>query len=198
MKINQSILKIGTALFLFLCICTAARAQRTAYKSVHIGISPKVSCYSIPSGGIELNAGQYLLNSYWTAGVSATDWNQKITSANGMQSSEYFDHIMWNINGGWLYRILGTYSRWLSIYAGAKAFIGGNNYEVLKDIPEELHYDLPKMEFIYGIEPVLDIEVYISNVLAFTVGVQAPLTFGSTLESDFFRLTGSLGIRINI
>lgn len=198
MDMTKLIVRIGIIIFLFAGNSIVTSAQRTADRSVHLGITQKVSCYSIPSGGLEVNAGQYLLNSYWTAGVSAVDWNQRIGSQGGHLPDAHFDHVMWTVNGGWMYRLWGAYSRWLNIYIGGKAFIGGNQYEVFSNLPDEAYYDLPKVEFIYGIEPCLDVEFYISKWIALTIGVQMPLTFSSSLPSDLFHLTGSLGIRFNL
>ena len=177
------------------CFSQQALSQRTSHKSVHLNISQKVSCYSLPSGGVELSVWQYLLNSYWIAGVSATDWNQKICSG---ESTDYFDHVLWSANAGWMYRLYGTYSRWFSLYAGGKVFLGCNQYEVLKSMPYEWNYSYPTAEFIYGLEPCLDMEFYLSRHFALSLGVQAPLTFGSSLPTDIFKVSASLGIRINL
>lgn len=197
MKTSRFIIKIGLVVLPLLCCASTALAQRTSYRSIHIGLSPKVSCNSLPSAGLELSAGQYLLNSYWTAGVCATDWNQKVSTGDG-GNAQHFDHILWNVSGGWMYRLAGSYSRWFSLYVGGKAFLGCNQYEVFKEMPDEWEYDFPDLEFIYGIEPCIDLEFYLTRHFALTLGVQAPLTFGSSLPSDILHITGSLGIRINL
>lgn len=195
MYIPKSLVSLTLTMFFMGCFSQQASAQRTAHKSVHFGFSQKVSCYALPSGGIELSAGQYQLNSYWTVGVSATDWNQKIRSG---ESTDYFDHILWNANAGWMYRLFGTYSRWFNFYAGGKVFLGCNQYEAFKPMPQEWEYDYPSAEFIYGLEPCIDMEFFLSKHFALCLGVQAPLTFGSSLPTDIFHLTASLGVRINL
>lgn len=197
MKISRFIIKIGLVVLPLFCCVSTVLAQRTSYRSIHIGLSPKVSCNSLPSAGLELSAGQYLLNSYWTAGVCATDWNQKVSTSDD-ETAQHFDHILWNINGGWMYRLVGSYGRWFSLYVGGKAFLGCNQYEVFKQMPNEWEYDFPALEFIYGLEPSIDIEFYLSRHFALNLGVQVPLTFGSSLPSDILHITGSLGIRINL
>lgn len=186
------------AALLLICAGTEAAAQRTSYKSTIIGISQKVTANSLPSGGLEIYGGQYLMDSYWTVGASVTDWNQKISTASGPDTQECFDHIMWNVNGGWMYRLAGTYNRVFSLYIGGKAFLGCNHYEVFRDLPQELEADIPEREFIYGIEPGLDMEIYVTRWLAFSIGIQSPLTFGSSLRSDLWHLTGSIGIKLNL
>ena len=173
-----------------------ASAQRTSKGVVHIGVSQMVSAYSIPSGGLELNAGMYLLNSYWKAGLCAVDYNQKVTGA--FSEPTWFDHIHYIAYGDWMYRIIGTYSRSVNLYAGGGIFLGASNYEVFKKLPDELSSGLPSLEFIYGIKPCIELECFVSRKVALTLGVNSPLTFSSSLSTDLWHLTGSLGVRVNL
>lgn len=190
-----------------LCVSMAAclifspsgSAQRTSDKTLFINAAQMVSAYSIPSGGIEISAGQYILgSSYWFAGISALDMNQKVNDAKGTLKGLYFDHIHWKAFGGWMYRLLGTYNRTFSMYAGGSAFIGANSYQTFKSLPAELLGGFPPVEFIYGIQPEIDLEIFLSQKVALTIGVQSPVTFGSSLKTDIWHLSGSLGVRVNL
>ena len=193
---------------LFICITSfiligvgtfRASAQRTAPGKVFIGVDQYVSGYSIPSGGAGIEAGQYLISSYWKAGLRAVDWNQKYASSAGADAGpQWFDHIHWSLYGGWMYRIAGTYGRTFNVYLGGGAFIGINHYEVFRKLPSEISPDFGKAEFVYGVDPELEFEVFPFRKVAFVLGVQSPLTFSSTLGTDFWHLSASLGIRINL
>ena len=178
---------------------TTASAQRTATGKPFIGISQFVSGYSIPSGGLGIEGGQYLLNSYWKVGVRAIDWNQKIV---GMRTEDdkpvYFDHILWNLSGSWMYRAFGTYGRTFNFYVGAGAFIGLNQYEVFHKFPAEVDSGLPHLEFVYGVEPAIDIEIFPFRRVALVIGIQSPITLSSSLKTDLWHLSGSLGVRFNL
>ena len=173
-----------------------ASAQRTSRGVVHIGASQMVSVYSIPSGGFEVNAGMYLLNSYWKAGLCAVDYNQKVTGS--FSDATWFDHVHYVAYGDWMYRIIGTYSRSVNFYAGGGIFLGYNSYEVFKKLPDELASGLPGGEFIYGIKPCVELECFVSRKVAITLGVDSPFTFSSSLSTDLWHLTGSLGVRVNL
>lgn len=175
-----------------------ASAQRTSDGTFFIGAAGGVSCYRAPSGGAGLECGRYMLGSLWKAGVRAVDWNQ-FASASGQEgASAVFDHVFWTVDGGWLYRLWGSYGRAVSVYAGACAFLGVNQYEVLRPLPSELDGGFPRSEFIYGVEPAVEIEAFPFRRVAAVLSIQSPLTFGSTLATDLWHLFASVGVRINI
>ena len=211
---------------LFICTATIllwasgiqdASAQRTSQGNAFVGISPYVSGYSIPSGGLGVEAGQYLLHSYWKVELRAVDWNQKIAEdEDGTEAAEtaeaeegtdvvqeetapvYFDHILWNLSGSWMYRLLASYDRRFNVYVGAGAFLGINQYEVFHKLPEETPGEFPSEEFVYGAEPRVEIEFFPFRRTALVLGVQSPLTFSSSLKTDRWHVSASLGVRINL
>ena len=174
-------------------------AQRTSTGKPFIGVNQFVSGYSIPSGGVGIEGGQYLVSSFWKVGVRAVDWNQKIADIRDEEGNRiWFDHILWNLSGSWMYRLAGTYSRRFNLYVGAGAFLGLNQYEVFRKLPSELQGEFPKVEFVYGVEPAIDIEVFPFRRVAFVLGIQSPVTLSSSLKTDLWHLSGSLGVRINL
>ncbi len=185
-------------MFLTLAGTGEARAQRTSEGSVFIGASQMVYGYAVPSGGLDLHAGGYLRSSLWRAGVRAADWNHRVSADTGTEHGEMFDHIAWQFYGGWRYRVIGTYNRAYSLYAGADAFLGFNRHEVFRKLPGELKTGLSDAEFAYGAVPEIEMELFVSKAVALTLGVQCPITLGTTLTSDDWNLTGSLGVRINL
>lgn len=185
-------------MFLTLAGTGEARAQRTSEGSVFIGASQMVSGYAVPSGGLDLHAGGYLRSSLWRAGVRAADWNHRVSADTGAEHCEIFEHVAWQFYGGWRYRVIGTYDRAFSLYAGADAFLGFNRHEVFRKLPGELKTGLPGAEFAYGAVPEIELELFVSKAVALTLGVQCPITLGTTLTSDDWNITGSLGVRINL
>lgn len=171
-------------------------AQRTSNKTVHLGISQQVSCYSIPSGGLDLSGGMYFMHSYWKAGISATDYNQKISGTN--VNGEYFDHVHFIAYGEWMYRIFATYSRNINLYAGGGIFLGCNAYELFRSLPKEYRTGFPSAEFIYGLRPSIEMEAFVSRNVALVLGVHSPITFSSSVSKDIWHVVGSLGVRVNL
>lgn len=171
-------------------------AQRTSNNSVHIGLSQQISCSKTPSGGLDLNAGMYLLHSYWKAGLSATNYD--VIAEGDFVNGERFDHSHFVAYGDWMYRVVGTYSRNLNLYIGGGLFMGANVYELFKQLPEDATRSFPKSEFIYGLKPSVELEVFFCKKVAFTLGANFPFTFSSSLSTDIAHIVGSLGIRVNI
>lgn len=176
----------------------SARAQRTCTGRAFIGENQYLSAYTAPSGGVGLEGGEYLLSSYWKAGVRAVDWNQQLSPAALGDEPVLFDHVLWNLYGGWMQRVLATYGRGLNVYLGAMAFVGVNQYEVFRPLPSERKGEFPSAEFVYGAEPAMDIELFLSTRTALVLGVQSPFTFLSSLDTDLWHLSASLGLRINL
>ena len=73
MTLRKSMISAGLALALQLFWHSDAAAQRTAEGSTFIGVSPTVSAYAVPSGGLDICAGRYLRSSLWKAGVRTID-----------------------------------------------------------------------------------------------------------------------------
>ncbi len=171
-----------------------AHAQRTSVDRPFIGLSQVTTFSSTPSGGLCLEGGRYLLNSYWSVSAKVTNWNQLTDASDEHQ----FDHVIWGVQGGWKYRIIHSYSRMLNVYAGGKVFIGGNHYEVFKSLPPEYTGSYPECEFIYGVEPEIECEVFVSSHVAFVLAGQLPINFSTYFSSGMWNPTASLGIRINL
>ena len=75
-------------------------------------------------------------------------------------------------------------------------FLGINQYEAFRRLPSELKTGLPKSQFIYGVLPELEAEFFVGRCVALILGL--PVTLGSSLKSDKWNLTGSIGVRINL
>ena len=190
---------LSAIFFLLYASPREAFAQRTATGKPFIGLSAYVSAYAVPSGGVGIEGGQYLSRSYWKAGVRAVDWNQKIAGAvDGSGSPLLFDHILWNLSGAWMYRLAATYSRRFNLYVGGGAFVGLNHYEVFRHLPADRSGGFPKVEFVYGVEPSVDIEFFPFRSVALVLGIQSPFTFRSSLSTDLWHLSGSIGVRVNL
>jgi hypothetical protein len=54
------------------------------------------------------------------------------------------------------------------------------------------------VEFVYGVEPAIDFEIFPFRTVAIVIGIQSPVTLSSSLPTDLWHLSGSLGVRINL
>ena len=87
-------------------------------------------------------------------------------------------------------------SRAFSLYGGCGAFIGYELYDPAGRLPGNIVTGLGDGAFIYGIDPGIEAEVFLSRRLAFTAGCTMPLTFGSV--SRWLRINATAGLRLNI
>ena len=214
MSIRNFTISAGLSLALILVSGSPALAQRTAYGSKFISIEPMITAYCVPSGGVDLNFGGYQRASYWRVGVRAADWNHRIdtgedlisgggTSEDDMDNlsvadEPMFDHVQASVYGGWRWRFVSSYTRAFNVYAGADAFLGMNKLQVLRKLDEEMKIAAPDEEFAYGVVPEVEMEIFLGRRVALLLGVQCPITLGTSLQTDTWNLTGTLGVRINL
>ncbi len=188
------------AILTLLCLLLPARhagAQRTAEGTAFAGFAPHVSVRTAPSWGFGLEAGRYTAGGLWKIGVRAVDWNQRACVVPD-GTAALFDSALLSAGFVRLVRLWGSYGRRASVYAGGGVFLGACVRGALRPLPPETAGDFPAAEFAYGVEPVLELELFPFRTVAAVLSVQSPFTFGASLPSDFWRVCASLGIRVNI
>ncbi len=167
-------------------------AQRTSNGERQLSLS---GSYTFSHWGGELYYGQYLLSGYWLGGIGFHD-RIEVDAPSG----ETVHYPRLQGRGGYMYRLLGNYSRSLNLYVGGDAFIGVEMLDLfgLLSAPTRQSYyknGFHDYQFIYGCAPRLELEYFPFPTLAAVVGGRAPLCFGSP-----FPLLGwevSVGLKIN-
>ena len=175
---------------LLLATASSAAAQRTMKGQHAVGAEVSADVPNLGDLGLCLNYSQYLLNSYWQVYASAGD-NHIQTDRGPLM--EYVDCF---IGGDFMYRLIATRSRSVSLYAGGGAFIGYEFYDPRKDLPANIETNLPTGTFLYGISPIIEAEFFIIRRLALTLGGCFHLTFSSPLV--ILRPQLRLGVRFDI
>ena len=168
----------------------SAYAQRTMNGQSMITVSAVSSMLRPLDKGTEIGYGQYLLGSFWN--VSAEGVIRKVVTS-GDTSLKFIDVIF---SGGYMYRLVGTRSRNISLYAGGEAFLGFEIYDPMNELPASIDTGLPSGSFLYGITPQFLAEFFLTGKLALVVGCSAPVNFSSPITK--VRPNLSLGLRMNI
>ena len=140
--------------------------------------------------GVDLSYGQYLLGSYWRAGVDVTEYTH------GLPDDIPMSYLQAVASGDWMYRIAGTRSRVLNLYAGAGLFLGYEAADPWSLLPEDYREDFAPGVFIYGARLCLETEIFLSRRVAFVLGGRMPLCFPS--QFGWFRYDAGAGIRLNL
>lgn len=170
-----------------------ASAQRTSNRTYFVDAIAGTTFAGSPSWSVEIGAGQYLVNGYWKAYVKASDYIHPLSA----DPHESYDHIAYHAGCGAMYRLFGTYNRAFSLYLGARVFLGFNQNYALRPLPSKYTKALPDEEFIFGAEPVLEAELYLSGRLAFLVSGCIPLTILSSVPNDWYNIGCTFGFRYN-
>lgn len=181
-----------TALMLCAVNGMEARAQRTMRGESLLTIDGSYP-FSVPNGwGVGLSYGQYLLLSYWTAGMSVTNHSALYTDGQVLPYLHAYAY------GDWMYRLLGTRNRAFCLYGGAGAFLGYEAVDPKGKVPKEYKTaaDFKDGRFLYGVRISLEMEIFFCRKAAFVVGASAPLNFSSPYGWIHFQVGG--GLRLNI
>lgn len=140
--------------------------------------------------GASLSYGQYLLGAYWNAGLTATGYT--FTRGDGLPS----EYVHAGAFGEWMYRLAGTRSRALSVYAGGGAFIGYEAEDPWQRLSEWECPGFPDGSFLYGLWPAVELEIFPMRRLALVFTGRAPVNF--TSPHGWLHLQAGAGIRLNL
>ena len=187
----MSVLALAAVLLLF--PAAPVSAQRTVDRSFFADASAGMTVSRLPSGSAELEFGQYLLGSYWKVSLKMSDWIHPVGDGSGV----CYDHIAWRAGGGFMYRVFATRDRAWSVYLGGQAYVGFNQHEAFRRLPDYYELSLAPLAFICGVEPEAEVEYFCTDRLAVLFGCQCPVTFISDLREDMVRFTWTVGVRYN-
>jgi len=140
--------------------------------------------------GADLSYGEYLLNSYWKAGASVTEYTHSLPDEVSM------GYLHATAYGEWMYRLVGTRSRCFCMYGGGGAFLGYEGVDAFSLLPAEMKEDFGSGYFLYGVSVSLELEVFFSKRVAFILNGRLPLNFSS--QFGWFHYQAGAGLRLNI
>lgn len=182
---------IGLAFLLMLAASgKEARAQRTMRGENLISVGVHYPFSEPYWMGVDFSYGQYLLGSYWKAGVSLTEYTFPLAEDVPMG----YEHA--TAYGEWMYRLAGTRNRLLNLYAGPGLFLGYEMADFWGLLPDTLTEACPKGSFIYGIRLSVEAEVFLSRRVAVTLGASLPASITSTF--GHLHCQAGAGIRLNL
>ena len=157
-------------------------AQRTSPGAFVATLGGTCGVTPSPGSGGFASVGKYGLDSYWAAGAGIYTYDE--TQTLGDISRRYGRYL---VTGDWMYRLAGTYSRSANLYVGGGADLGFENctpvVEALKVIhadDEDGGYDFSTFKtkrFAYGFHAAAELELYLSRMFGFVLGVKASLPF---------------------
>ena len=170
----------------------AAGAQRTSRGEREITLS---GGSTLSHWGGELSWGQYLLGSCWFAGAA---FHNRVERDVPSGETVFFPRL--EARGGYLWRLLSSYDRAVSLYGGADAFIGVELLDLYGTLSAPTLRALEnsgyrRYQFIYGAAPRLELELFLLPAAALVAGGRVPLTFGTPFPWLGWEL--SAGVRIN-
>ena len=185
---------------------SAARAQRTSTESILVSVEGSTAVSGTPGSGIQVTGGKYLLNAYLKGGLGV--WKYR-----PVQPDAQKDYTDVALTCEYMYRLFGSYSRMLNLYAGGGAFLGYTSKSINYH-PEELEpaegegasaaSTARRNTFLSGIAASLELEFFLTRSMALVGSMNGiiPITGDSTqrwidLTTINFHLMPSFGLRYN-
>ena len=189
-EIRGSIRSILVACIVLFASSQAASAQRTMKGQLHIGAQASLSADPrVPIGG-ELSFGCYLLDSHISGWINVTP--DYISLPTGHQ----LGYIPINVGADYMYRVAATRARSVNLYVGGGVFLGWELYDPFKRVPSYIDTGFGKGNFIYGVAPALESEIFFTRMVALTLGARMPVSISS--KTEILKLHLKAGLRVNI
>lgn len=168
-----------------LLVIHTASAQRTQSGQPSLRVS---SLYNGLSVGAEAFYEQYSLSGYWQTGVSGNHYNAELSTGDRL------DYLHLLAQGGYLWRLAGTRSRSLSLYAGGGILAGVELLDPWSTLPGHIVLSQKKTSFLYGMYAQGMLEWFVARKVALLLQASAPVTFGSGIRT----LNGNIGLGVKI
>lgn len=174
--------------FVVILAALPAYAQRTMVGQSFIELDAK---YPV---GAKVSYGQYIIPAYWAAGVEAMRMRSYLR-VDGDVSYTPLDVWQLKAQGDFMYRLVSTRGRTLSLYAGTGLWVGVEKVDPLGALPPDVIIDLNKdYVFVFGGTPRIEMEVFMGNHVALVLGGQLPCAVFSQIR--IVTLQGTAGLRI--
>ena len=176
---------IGLTILTSLLFMSTASAQRTQSGQPSLRVS---SLYNGLSVGAEAFYEQYTLTGYWQSGVSGNLYKASLSSGDTLD----YLHVL--AQGGYLFRLAGTRSRSLSLYAGGGALAGVELLDPFNSLPGHIALSQKPATFIYGVYAHGVLEWFVARKFAILLQASSPVTFGSGIRT----LNGNIGLGLKL
>lgn len=175
-----------TLVAIVVTICSvSASAQRTMNGQPALRLDAILTDSSF---GAEAVFSQYTIGGFWEAGVSAKQYATPTSSAISISNLGVV------AEGDYMFRLVGTRSRSVSLYGGAGAFMGYEAVDPFQRIPGTIQTNLNKGYFLYGLQAKLMAEFFVSRTVALTIDGCLPVNF----SSPFGKFHYDIGVGVKI
>jgi hypothetical protein len=179
---------ITAALAILLLVCLDAGAQRTMRGQMFMNLEGQWPV------GASVGVGQYLIPGYWDAGFDLMRMHEPLR-LDGAVEDTFLESWQLKAGGGFMFRLLSTRSRSLSVYGGGDAWVGLEEIDPRHLLPTDVVLTIDTgRKFVFGATPRLEAEIYLGRHFALVLGGQVPVAFLSRIR--YASPQGTAGIRI--
>lgn len=178
---------LSLSLALLLSAFTAS-AQRTMPGQIFVDAS-----FAWPVS-VRIGSGGYMIPGFWDAGVEALRMRKSLAREDEVLET-HLDVWQLKAYGGYRHRLVSTRSRIFSLYGGGDAWVGVEVFDPFKKLPSDIVFNMSTdPSFVFGITPVLEMELFLGSHFAFVLGGRASAAFLTRMNT--FSGCGYGGFRI--
>ncbi len=172
------------------CAFSSLEARRTARGQYFVD-GKVFTSFNGMGGGVVM--GRYTRLGYWYGGLDYFSGNAVANDEIGRRLNLVY--VDASADGGYLFRLLSTRTRSVSVYAGGGGFLGCEFPDPWKQMPSDVVMVLGNT-FLCGLYPQVNVECFISGPVALFMDVRMPVNFTSQISR--VRVEMSIGVRVNL
>ena len=182
--------RITTIVFILVASSVLCNGQRTMSEQPFVSIE---GFYNGSLAGGDITAGRYTINAFWFGSLSLSPHSVELglNDGNVLGKTLYLQSLVY---GGYQYRVISSRKRNANLYLGGAVFAGLETFDPFSKLPSNIDTGFSKHTFIYGLTPMMSLEIFVSRAVSLTASCRLPVNFSSKISRLHYN-TGA-GIKI--
>lgn len=182
--------RIAIILLMLVASSVLCKGQRTMSGQTFIGTE---GFYNGNLAGGDVTIGRYTINAFWFGSLSVSPYSVELDLNDGKIFGKA-GYLQTLIYGGYQYRVISSRKRNANLYLGGAVFAGLETFDPFSKLPSNIDTGFSKHTFIYGLTPMLSLEIFVSRVVSLTASCRVPVNFSSKIS--LFHYNTGAGIKI--
>ena len=182
--------RITTIVFILVASSVLCNGQRTMSEQPFVSIE---GFYNGSLAGGDITAGRYTIDAFWFGSLSLSPHSVELglNDGNVLGKTLYLQSLVY---GGYQYRVISSRKRNANLYLGGAVLAGLETFDPFSKLPSNIDTGFSKHTFIYGLTPMMSLEIFVSRAVSLTASCRLPVNFSSKISRLHYN-TGA-GIKI--
>lgn len=184
--------RIVILLLMFVVPSVLCKGQRTMSGQMFIGTE---GFYNGCLAGGDVTVGRYTINAFWFGSLSVSPYSIELDLNDGkvLGKARYLQTLIY---GGYQYRVISSRKRNANLYLGGAVFAGLETFDPFSKLPSNIDPGFSKHTFIYGLTPLVSMEIFVSRMVALTASCKVPFSFSSRISLWHYNMGAGIKIML--